>query len=82
VGRAETWAIRAGQAAAALVAALLLVTPWRMPWGAQLVLAVAVFVQLWLIGRLAARRAAWSHAWLQGYFAAMEDLAPDEAERP
>lgn len=81
MGRAEMWAARSGCAAAAAMCALLLFTPWRLSWAEQLVVAAVVGLQLQLITVLAERRVAHDHLWLQGYFAAVDDLSR-EADRP
>lgn len=81
MGRAETWGARAGMAGAAVMCVLLLATRWRMSWAEQLALAGAEVLQLQLIIVLAERRVARDHVWLLGYFAAVDDLTRDEADR-
>jgi len=76
------WPFWAGVAAVAVLIALVWL-PEAWPWPLQLAVAVALLAQQLLISRLMSARYIRSHAWLRGYFAALEDASgPDRDERP
>jgi hypothetical protein len=75
------WPFWAAYAAVAVLIALVWL-PGAWPWPLQFAAAVALLAQQLLISQLMSARAKWSHAWLRGYFAALDDVSCPESDEP
>ncbi len=77
------WPFWAAYAAIAVLITLAWLPGFCWPWPLQLGAAVALAAQQLLISQLISARSKWSHGWLRGYFAALDDVGcPNHDEPP
>jgi hypothetical protein len=62
-----------GYAASAFVVILLLTSPWRLPWWAQLTLTAVVLLQFRNLEVYESRVKAMTCSWLTGYMQGLDD---------